>query len=280
MKYAYFQGCSLESTAIEFHLSTVEVCKLLDIELVDFDWCCCGASSAHMTDDLAAIALPAHNLSKAEELGLDMIIPCAACYNRQRVANAALREDDLLREKINSIAEISYQGGVESYALIDVLANEIPSEKISEKVQKPLEGLKAVSYYGCQFVRPPEICAFDDREDPKSMDRLLKLLGAESLEWGYKVECCGASLALSRTDIAEKRCRRIASAARSAGANCIVVACPLCHANMEQRPGEEGLPTFYITELMGLAFGSDQKTLGINRHIIDARPLLREQALI
>ena len=280
MKYAYFQGCSLESTAIEFHLSTEQVCKKLDIELVDFDWCCCGASSAHMTDDLAAIALPAHNLGKAEELGLDMIIPCAACYNRQRVANAAMRQDEKLRDKINGITEVPYKGTVEAFALLEVLAQKVDEDKIKEAITKPLEGLKVVSYYGCQFVRPPEVCGFDNHEDPQTMDRLVKLLGAEAVDWGFKVECCGASLALSRTDIAEKRCERIAKAARSVGANCIAVACPLCHANMEQRPGEFGLPVFYITELMGLAFGIEQSTLGINRHIHDARPLLREQSLI
>jgi len=280
VKYAYFQGCSLESTAIEFHLSTVEVCRALDIELVDFDWCCCGASSAHMTDELAAVALPAHNLGKAETLGLDMVVPCAGCYNRQAVVNKQLRDDPALRERINAITEVPYGGGTEVYALLDVLANKVDADAVSAKVTKPLAGLKVVSYYGCQFVRPPEACNFDDREDPTTMDRLVRLLGGEAVDWGFKVECCGASLALSRTDIAERRCERIAKAARDAGANCIAVACPLCHANVEQRPGEFGLPTFYITELMGLAFGADHTALGINRHIIDGRPLLREQALI
>jgi len=280
MKYAYFQGCSLESTAIEFHMSTVEVCKVLELELVEFDWACCGASSAHMTDDLAATALPALNLARAERLGLDMIIPCAGCYNRQAVVNKKMKEDPALAEKINDITEEPYRGSIEAFALLDVLANKIDPELLRNKITKPLEGLKVASYYGCQLVRPPEACNFDDTENPTSMDRLVELLGGEAVDWGHKLTCCGASLALSRVDIAEKRCNRIAKGARAVGADCLAVACPLCHANMEQRPGDDGLPVLYITELMGLAFGIDHKKLGINRHCLDCRPLLTERGLL
>jgi heterodisulfide reductase subunit B len=233
-----------------------------------------------MTDDLAASALPALNLARAERLGLDMVIPCAGCYNRQAVVNKKMRDDEAYAAKINEITEEPYGGTIETFALLDVLANKVDEALITEKMVKPLEGLKVASYYGCQLVRPPEACNFDDPENPVSMDRLVKLLGAEVVEWGHKVSCCGASLALSRTDIAEKRCNRIAKAARAAGADCLAVACPLCHANMEQRPGEDGIPVFYITELMGLAFGIDHKKLGINRHCLDARPLLKERGLI
>lgn len=279
MKFAYFQGCSLESTAIEFHLSTVEVCRTLGIELVEFDWCCCGASSAHMTDELAALALPAHNLAKAEALGLDMVIPCAGCYNRQAVTNLALRADPKLRERVESVTELPYRGSIETRALLDVLANLVPADEVRSRVTRPLAGLKVASYYGCQLVRPPEIGGWDDRENPTSMDRLVSLAGAEAVDWGYKMDCCGASLAISRVDIAERRCTAIAEAARRAGAECLAVACPLCHANMDQRAGEAALPVLYVTELLGLAFGTAPRALGLNRHIVDCRPLLRGRGL-
>ena len=53
LSYAFFPGCSLESTALEFAMSTKALCRALDIELREVDdWVCCGASAAHIRSDL------------------------------------------------------------------------------------------------------------------------------------------------------------------------------------------------------------------------------------
>ena len=61
--------------------------------------------------------------------------------------------------------------------------------------------------------------------------------------------------------------------ARALGADAIVVACPLCHANLDTRQNmlgsdEPPIPILYITELMGLAFGLPYKELGLQKHIV------------
>lgn len=84
MKYAYFPGCSLHSTAQEYDLSTKEVAKALGIELIEIpDWVCCGATPAHITMHLLSLALPVKNLIKARQMGsYEVITCCAACFNR------------------------------------------------------------------------------------------------------------------------------------------------------------------------------------------------------
>ena len=66
---------------------------------------------------------------------------------------------------------------------------------------KPLAGLKAVCYYGCLPVRPPKLTGIKDYENPMHMDRLLKQLGIEPIQWSYKTDCCGASLMVTRMDL-------------------------------------------------------------------------------
>ena len=118
-------------------------------------------------------------------------------------------------------------------------------------------------YYGCLLVRPPKVVKFDDPENPTSLDRLVKAMGGESLDWPYKVECCGGGLSLSRTDVVVKLTDSILGMARQAGADCIAVSCPMCQVNLDLRQqdikkqtGKDyQMPVVYITQLLGLGLG-------------------------
>ena len=103
-------------------------------------------------------------------------------------------------------------------------------------MNKPLKGLKVVSYYGCLLIRPPEYTGrWDDPEHPQSMDRVLGLMGAEPVAWSYGVDCCGGSLTLNRSDVAVHLVDKLVRAAREAGAEAMVTACPMCMANVDGR---------------------------------------------
>ncbi|MBC7342683.1 MAG: CoB--CoM heterodisulfide reductase iron-sulfur subunit B family protein [Clostridia bacterium] len=283
MRYAYYPGCSLHATGKEYDLSTRLVAKDLGVDLWELpDWTCCGSSAAHGTNAMLALALPARNLALAEKAGLDMAVPCAACYARLRNAELAVRKSLDLQEAIQDIIDMEYQATQEVYALLDIMANRVGLDLIKEKVKKPLYGLKVACYYGCLLVRPPEVGAFDDPEDPQSMDRLMEAIGAEAVPWAYKTECCGAGHSTTRTDIALKMLYDILRNAKLSGANCLATACPLCMLNLdmrqsavEQKYGQQfRFPIFYFTELMGLALGHEPRELGIDKHFVDAMPLL------
>jgi heterodisulfide reductase subunit B len=263
LKFSYYPGCSLESTAQEYDHSVRAVSEMLGIELMELsDWSCCGASSGHSTNYQLSIALPARNLALAEKEGWGMAVVCAACFLRFKQTNHDLHDNDVLRQEIATIIGMPYQGGVEVRHFLDIVCRDVGLDEIEYRVKRPLNKLKLVSYYGCYLVRPPEITQFDDSEYPMLMDDLISAIGAEALDWSHKVECCGGNLLLSRPDIVVKLVGDIIQAASDAGADGIVTACPLCQANLDTRQhGPTKLPIFYFSELLGLALGVDEKSL-------------------
>jgi len=280
LKLSYFPGCSLDGTAKEYGSSTSAICQALGLELIEIpDWNCCGASSGHSTNYLLGQALAARNLILAEKQGLDMVVACAACFSRFKKTNIALKENGELRGKMEEIMGIPYKGSFEIRHLLDVIYNTVGLETIKKEVTNPLKDLRLVPYYGCVIVRPHELTQFDDEEQPQVIDNLIEAIGAESLPWSDKTECCGASLSLTRVDIVKKLARGIVEMAKEAGAQAIATACPLCQANLDMRYGEDGLPVFYFTELLGLALGIEGKSW-LERHITDPLPLLTSLNLV
>ncbi len=282
LKFSYYPGCSLKSTAKEYDQSVRAVAEMLDIDLVELpDWSCCGASSGHCTNYQLSRALPARNLALAEKEGRDLIVACAACFLRLKQTNHELRANDGFRQEIEKIIGMPYKGNVEVRHFLDIICREVGVEEIRRRVKRPLKGLRLVSYYGCYLVRPPEITQLDDPENPRLMDDLMEALGAEALDWSYKVECCGGNLLLSRVDIVTKLVGDIVQAAIDTGADGIVTACPLCQANLDIRQsGPERLPIFYFSELLGLALGVDEKSLKSwwKRHLVSPDIMLSTKA--
>ncbi|MDW7674591.1 MAG: heterodisulfide reductase-related iron-sulfur binding cluster, partial [Bacillota bacterium] len=173
MKYAYYPGCSLNSTGVEYNISSKAIAKHFGVELKEIDdWNCCGASAAHNTNHLLSLALPARNLAIAEKQGLDIAVPCAACYSRLKASKLAVQQSAATKATINDIIEMDYQGSKDVFSMIDVVHNGIGLNKIRESVQIPLEGLKVASYYGCLLVRPKHL-AMDDQENPMKMDEII-----------------------------------------------------------------------------------------------------------
>lgn len=283
MRYAYYPGCSLQSSAIEFDLSFKYVARALGIELFEIkDWVCCGASSAHSTSHLLSIALPVLNLIRAEKQGFDKLIaPCLACLLRFKVANLELKENPEIRSIIHKIFAYEYKGNLRAYHPLEVF-HEIGLERIKKRTRKKLRNLRIACYYGCVLTRPPKVSQFDNTEDPQSMDSILKALGAETVDWSYKTECCGMSMTLTRSDIVLKLTNDILKEAKDVEANLIAVCCPLCQANLDgrQRQIEEtykteyGIPILYITQLMGLSFGAYPEEVGLEKLITSPREVL------
>lgn len=283
MKYTYYPGCTSKTTAVEFGLSTEAVCEALDIELMELDdWNCCGASSAHSIDHQLAMTLPGRNVALAQDAGLDMVIPCPACYQHCRDADIKMREDQNWREEMEGILNFHYEGQARPRHLLEVLSNDLEKEEIREKVTKPLKGLKVASYYGCVLVRPPEVTGWDDPEHPVTMDQLMAALGAEIIDWSYKVDCCGASFTLSRSEVVTVLSTKIVEGAFEAGADCIASACGMCQINLDTRqaPSQQKMPIFYFTELMALAFELPGVKKWLSKHSVDPRPLLKARGLL
>jgi heterodisulfide reductase subunit B len=274
MKVSYYPGCSLEGTAADYAASIAGVAPLLDLELAELeDWNCCGASAAHSLNHRLAIELPSRNLALAQKAGRDVVVPCALCFNRLKAAEKALERPGE-----------GQLGSIKIWDLLDFLTQKAWLAALSRKVVRPLAGLRVVGYYGCLASRPPKISDKEDWENPQNLERLLTVLGAEPLDWSYKTDCCGAGLAVARPDLIDTLVSRLYDRALRAGADCFVVSCQMCQANLDltqtrisKKLGKDYyLPVFYFTELIGLALGHPEVKKWLAGHLVDPLPLLEK----
>jgi len=277
MKLSIYPGCSLEGMANDYARSITAVFNALGIELIEIeDWSCCGATAAHSLSEAMSVALPARNLAIAEKMGLDIVAPCANCFNRLRYSQQMVRK---------KIVDIPWEltGDIRIHDITRFLAESEMLGRIRERVRRPLNDLKVVCYYGCQVVRHPSITGFTDYENPQTLDLLVSAAGAEAIDWSYKSTCCGASIGIGRKDIQETLTRKILDKARQAGAEAVVVSCPLCQSNLDvfQRGMKEAsLPVFYFTELLRLAFEEEPDPRWFKRHLTDPVGLLQSKGLV
>ncbi|GHS98535.1 hypothetical protein FACS189421_07320 [Bacteroidia bacterium] len=277
MKIGFYPGCSLKGTSSDYAQSTLALAKVFDIELVEItDWNCCGATAAHNLNPELAAALPARILALAEKQGFtEIVVPCAACYNRLSVAQHELNENPELKKRVSEILQMPLSGKIQILNVMQFIEKYIAG-RIEEKVVKPFEQ-KVVCYYGCLLVRPHNILQFDRLEDPQSMDQLMRKIGADSLDWGYKTECCGAGFSVSRTDIVAKLSGKIVKDAADRGADAIIVACPMCQSNLDMRRKhidrylhkKTTIPVLYITQAIGLAAGIKPAALGLKKLFVE-----------
>ena len=186
-----------------------------------------------------------------------------------------LRESEVLRKEMSDIVECPISGKTDVLNLIQIFL-QIGQEKIMSEVTKTLEAYKPACYYGCLLTRPAQDLQFDDCEHPESMENLLRSLGAEPVDWNYKTECCGAGLTLADDSVVIELSGKILRNAKKHGANCMVVACPMCQVNLdmkqsaiEKKLGESlRLPVYFLSDLVGIALGLSEQELRIDKHFV------------
>ncbi|MCP4488603.1 MAG: hypothetical protein GY820_15015 [Gammaproteobacteria bacterium] len=283
----YYPGCSLSSSAVEYGNSVKNIAAAMDIELIEpKSWSCCGSSAAHAIDAKAANVLPMSTVAKIEQMGLDIVTsPCSACYSRLKQAEHSVVNKELVRKEVNEELDYEYQGTVKVEHLMDILVDRIGLDEVGKRVTNPLKGLKLACYYGCLITRPAQITGAENPEYPQKMDRLVKTLGAETVDWSRKTECCGGALAMTKTESAAKLMRRVMDDARVCGAEAIVTMCPICHLNLDSRQTMMGyseveeIPIFQATQLMSLAFGQGAEKAALNKNLTDPMPYLQVKGI-
>lgn len=288
MKYAYYPGCSLKGTAIDYHVSAMALVDKLGIELTELeDWVCCGASPGHQRNPILSTSVANLLFSLSGDENRDIAVLCAACYNNMKRAEVEMRDDGKLRVDVESISGVKFDPDKRTRHLLDILAKDYGLEALGEKVTKPLMGLKVACYYGCLLSRPPAV-AFDDPEEPVIMERILEAVGAEPVNWTHRLDCCGASHAVPVKGAVLRLVNEILLSAEAAGADVIACACPLCQANLDMRQKkirsvlgvDHRMPAVYFTQLLGLACGASGEEVMINKGLVSAEPVLREKGIL
>jgi len=292
MKVSYYPGCTLKNAARNFEDSTIFSLNQLGVSVEELKkWYCCGTVFSMAADDLIHHLAPIRNLIRVKEAGSDSVMTmCAMCYNTLKRANKKMLDEPDSLEKINNFMteeEVNYEGDVKIQHLLELLRDDIHFDAIAEKIVKPLKQLKVSGYYGCLLVRPREI-GFDDPESPTILENLVSALGAEPVDFPYKTECCGAYQTVDKPNLVADKTYHILESAKDNGAEIVVVSCPLCAFNLDQRqkdvarefPGFNTIPVLYFTQLMAIALGGTEENLGFDLHYIDPRPILKEKGLI
>lgn len=276
MNIGYYPGCALHGSSNDYEQSLRACLGALDVQLQEVkDWICCGATAAHSLNHKLSLALPARNLALAERDGLQQLFaPCPLCSMQLLKVQKAVKENGV-RDELSQIIEADVRGDGQILNLIQ-LFERVGLDRLKAAVKAPLQSITAACYYGCLLTRPPDVVHFDDFEQPRSMEAVLAVLGAKTVDWNYKTECCGAGMTMASEGTVLELAHKILSNAAEHGANCLVVACPMCHVNLdmkqaavERRYGKKlGMVVYYLSDLVGLALGLSAEQLGVNRHFV------------
>jgi heterodisulfide reductase subunit B len=285
-QYPYFPGCALaaEGFGKAFDWSIRGVNKVLGLDFKEIpDWNCCGTVPYDTLHEQASFAVCARNLALAEKIGGDLVAPCSSCYVFLSRTNEYLVEYPQVKKEVDEALKaggLEYHGGVKVRKVLDVYVNDVGYEAITGRVKMKLEGLKVACYYGCQEVRPR--FGHDHPEFPRYMDKLVKALGAEPVNFPLKSRCCGGSLIISEEDASLELIKKLLDSAIENGADVMVTGCPLCQLNVDAYESMVNrkyktnykLPVLFFTQLMGIAFGLNEKELGLKTSIVPVKKVL------
>jgi heterodisulfide reductase subunit B len=286
-KYLFYPGCAMETSAKAYNESLQSVLNPLGITLEEvYDWNCCGATEYLGINLVPAYALIGRNLALAAKQAngsRTLLASCSACYLNLAKADYYMAERPILGEKVNealAAGKLSYKpGSLEIRHLLDVIINDVGLEQVERQVKKPLKGLRVAPYLGCMVPRPDYKKRWSDHEHPNELDRLLKALGAEVIDFPLKTHCCGGHMTQISPTTAFELIRRLISSADHYKADVMATVCPMCQMNLDAYQNETNhyfhtnykMPILFFTQLMGIAFGIDPKELGFGKELVSAR---------
>ena len=280
-KYAYFPGNVSRGSSAEVEDTMIPLCNSLGITLVELKGATsCGAGIIKQANKMVQLTLNARTFALAEELGLDIITPCATSKGTLHDDLVLLRENTELRENVNntlfSTTGLKFEGTVEVYHLLHVLIDEVGVEKIQDCVVNQLE-LSVAGYYGPNMQKTGA-CGNDDPWTPSYFETLIEALGGNAINYDSRTQSVGYPSLLTQEKVAMKMTANVLSDAKQEGAQLMASACTLSHSCLDtyqvlssKVSGKEtNLPVIHLTELVAYAFG----------HYVDRFALLRTRAML
>jgi heterodisulfide reductase subunit B len=278
MKYALYPGCVMPTEQYAYELSIREVLPKLEVELVDIKGFSCCGEPLKSVNQMLTLSLSARNLAIAEKQGLDVYAPCPMCHLALTECKRILDSDPLMNERINKLLEeegLSYTGTANLVDTVELLHDVVGLDKIKTQVKKPLKDLKLASHYGCHMIRPSEIGRPDNSENPEKIDRILEIIGAKPQYYPEKLDCCGGLLNANLPESALTKTGQKLQKVQEYGFDAFVDTCPWCHRQYDSKQVKAGetvaakleVPVFYLTQLLGLAFGVPKDKLGLDLNL-------------
>ena len=283
MKYAFFIGCTALARLWGYETSSRKTAAKIGVELVDMPGSsCCGTTYLETLDEITALAMAARNICIAEKMGLDIVTICNGCTEALVKANKKLKEDPKLRAEVNHVlADVGkeFKGTVDVKHYVRMLKDDIGLEKLGSMVVKPFEGLRVGAHYGCHMLKPSDVMLYDDPEAPTTLDELIDLTGARSVQYPNKLECCAGPIMGVREDVTwSVGLEKVETVKKYA--DVMVTACPFCYITYERcqlmAENSPEVPVVHYPQLLGLALGLDYEDLGLEENKVDASVLLEK----
>jgi heterodisulfide reductase subunit B len=142
-----------------------------------------------------------------------------------------------------------------------------------------------VVHYGCYYHKPSHIYDnFEDPDTPVSLDTLISVTGAHSIDYEEKMQCCGGALLGIEEEKSLVMTKEKLEHVKSAKADAMVIVCPFCgvlydacQQDIEQKFALSlQIPVLYLPQLLGLALGFDAKSLALNKNFVHMDSLLEK----
>ena len=261
MKVSYFPGCTLKNKAKDLDMYAYKSAEALGIALEEIEnWQCCGGVFTTAKDEVATKLSSLRALMEAAEKEQPLVTVCSACHNVIKQTNHAMQTDKEFADKANRYManETAYAGEAQVVHYLEMLRDMVGFDAVKEKVVNALSGKKIAAYYGCLLLRPSSVMQMDDAENPTIMEDLIAALGATPVVYAKRNECCGGYIAMESPELAKKNSNAVVENAKSAGAEMIITACPLCRYNLIKNGAD--IPVVYFTELLAEALGVKEDT--------------------
>jgi heterodisulfide reductase subunit B len=177
-------------------------------------------------------------------------------------------------------------GDVSVKNILHVLHEDVGLKRIAKEITNPLKGLSLATHYGCHLVRPLEATHMDDAENPRWLEDIIEVTGAEAVDYEDKMACCGAPIGPSDEPKSFKLTAQKLRKIKDAGADAIVLICPTCYTQLEMQQKKTlefldpdfSLPVLYLGEMLAIAMGmTDLVTSNSRRyHRVKIQPLLEK----
>ena len=276
VKTGVFWGCRILTSQYAYEMSVREVLPKFKVKLVDLsETNCCGDPVKSMNDS-AANYLAARVLALASNTGLDnLLVPCNRCHFVLSEAKNVIEKNEKFGQRITGLLKeegLEYSPNIKIWHVIDFLHDFVGLKRVKTAVQRPLKGLKLATHVGCQIIRYNDLGRVDDAENPRKLDELVGALGAKTVDYAEKLDCCGANLMYSHPDSALSLAGTKLSVLQNLGVDGLVVSCPDCGLMFDSKQKDAGttvgakldLPVVYYTQLLGLSLGIEQEKLGLH----------------
>ena len=266
LKYAYHPGNVAHSSATEVAETMEPVAQSLGIELVPMRGATsCGAGIIRQASRRLQLTLNARTFAMAEELGLDIITPCAATAGNLHEDLSDLKQNPNLLAEVNEVLERTcgrrFSGGVEVHHLLHVIVDEVGLEKLEAAILNPID-FDVAAFYGPN-IQQAGACGGDDVHDPDYLEQVIDAIGGKPVQWEGRTQSVGVPGLLSEEPTVLRQAAAVLHEAKSEGAELIVSACNLSHSVLDIYQGKASrstglatnIPVIHLTEMLSFSMG-------------------------